>query len=147
MSDPPAVDSFTTPLGSRHTLTITVERDASISHLEAQARDELRSLVAACAEAREKLTRWMEDHLLWLQTMTGHMPAAPVPTGDVSPAISATVPADPVGDLTAAADAAATPPPPPALGPADPYRVPTNDFVWSAFRDRSRSPRRGRLSP
>ena len=138
MSDPPAVDSFTTPLGSRHTLTITVERDASISHLEAQARDELRSLVAACAEAREKLTRWMEDHLLWLQTMTGQvppptpnwMPGAPLPTGAADDCISATVPADPVVALTAAEDAAATPPPPPALLPAS----------RSAFRGRSRSP-------
>ena len=77
------------------------------------------------------------------------MPGAPLPTGDVSPEISATVPADPVVALTAAADAAATPPPPPALGPADPYLEEFPPRSRSAFRrDRSRSPRfPNRLSP
>ena len=109
---------------------------------------------AACAEARERLTRWLQTENrenVRAHRAQGHlpppptpnwMPGAPLPTGDVSPEISATVPADPVVALTAAADAAATPPPPPTLLPSDPYLEELPPRSRSASRDRSRSPRR-----
>ena len=50
-------ETFTTSLGARLTLNISLRRDASFANLEAEARDELRSLVIACAEARDTLTR------------------------------------------------------------------------------------------